>query len=760
MRKEIPKRITSKEDPRNLRQNFTAQQIKEGIIDKFAEQLKIKYKQTYPNIEGPIEVAYRRRQNQTVTIPNPLDGIASGKDAFILNTKKPQYYLRFGFLLSYIKENVLPRVKIGSDHDENPPIFDIDDDTFSNHMFSLPNQISLDPRVCIVRNDSFYVGTSTPTQVYSNLYLFREKDNGTSANENAAYPMNIYLNFNFIIESLATDERGDVNTFEFLKSICDGLNKALGGINNLEPIIDETSNILRIVDTTPIPGYSTNPSQKYILQLYGYNSDFKVKGSSFSTSVNVSYTSNFVRKVDLKTAITPEFATMITVGATAGGYVKGVEATAFSKWNVGLTDRFKDEFEPGNIASVKPVGGVDEAESNYGEKIIIDGVVKRYGLTNFTPGSMELSDDIIEGNISIGTEYFKYLIAKNKNSSGGTIGFIPFKISFTMDGLSGIKIYNKLNVDTRFLPKAYGDNLDLIVTGVSHKLANNDWETDIEATVIPKSSAISTLGISSAFIEQSIENSISPSTNPTLGFSSGPCGTNITKDDWIWPYRAWGWGAGGAAELYNLYFSTGRTRYFSAVKNGFGWQNWPAHHKSPRGYYPDRGGDVSCNGYDAISWYKTFPDKTKHKELAIAFVEVWLPRLRQKLTNGLAKVNGTGKNGSGVSYSKIKVALQKASQLSGIKYELLVVMMMAENGGETCTLKTSQYQGPFQMNKDYYPELPNYRTSITPASGTYKDKSCYDYFISNQNSDGSNDFINFAAQRIAKNYRTFKSYIR
>jgi hypothetical protein len=37
---------------------------------------------------------------------------------------------------------------------------------------------------------------------------------------------------------------------------------------------------------------------------------------------------------------------MITVGATAGGYVKGTEATAFSKWNTGLTDRFKEELLP------------------------------------------------------------------------------------------------------------------------------------------------------------------------------------------------------------------------------------------------------------------------------------------------------------------------------------------------------------------------------------------------------------------------------
>jgi hypothetical protein len=75
-----------------------------------------------------------------------------------------------------------------------------------------------------------------------------------------------------------------------------------------------------------------------------------------------------------------------------------------------------------------------------------------------------------------------------------------------MDGLSGIKIYNKLNVDTRFLPKAYGDNLDLIVTGVSHKLSDNDWETDIEATVIPKSKGGITV-INTQSVQQTVSSS-------------------------------------------------------------------------------------------------------------------------------------------------------------------------------------------------------------------------------------------------------------
>jgi hypothetical protein len=34
-------------------------------------------------------------------------------------------------------------------------IFDIDVDEWRTHMYSLPNQISLDPRVCLVRNLNF-----------------------------------------------------------------------------------------------------------------------------------------------------------------------------------------------------------------------------------------------------------------------------------------------------------------------------------------------------------------------------------------------------------------------------------------------------------------------------------------------------------------------------------------------------------------------------------------------------------------------------
>jgi len=468
---------------------------------RFIEDDTDKDARAYIYITNPTNVNLYAKPSTTpnsitnITIDNPIKD-AEPYDAFKLELKVPQYYIRLNYLLKYIKKNILPRVKLSSTHDDNPPVFDIQIDEAGkkpNIMFAIcDSQISFDPKVCIVRNDKYL----NSLKVANNLNTWTANDDPSwdtnLADKNfSARTMNIYLNFDFIIESLSEDQYGNINMYDFLSNICTGINKALGGVNNLEPVIDENTNILRILDTTPIPGTVRNTSSKhkdYKLQLYGYK--------------NKSAISNFVRKLSLKTAITPEFATMVTVGATAGGYTKGVEATAFSKWNNGLVDRYKTQFTPGNKetaeAAASGSGVEDEAVTNWDNRLVNPPQpINRYGFGSFTEkneedGSTtsgdELKDDIINGNLSVAAEYLKYYMAKESGpSGGGMIGFIPFKMSLTLDGLSGIKIYNKLTVDTSFLPSAYKDKLDLIVTGVTHKVSDQDWVTDIETTVIPNS---------------------------------------------------------------------------------------------------------------------------------------------------------------------------------------------------------------------------------------------------------------------------------
>lgn len=460
-------------------------------FDKFIrdEALK-KYNQIYPshpevignagkyenNSFGPKNARIQWVETTTTTTTsstdNPLKN-APSQVAFKIQCQNPeQFYLKFGYLLQFLKENVIPEINTGG---TNPPIVDLIYSKNSSLMYCLPSSISLDPRVCLVKNTKFIKSDKQPDKVLGELESWTDIDS-SGTNVNLAYAMNIYLNFGFINSCISgnVDEKGNVNIYSFLSSICTGLNKALGGINNLEPIIDESENILKIIDSTPIPGLLSSPS--YFMQLFGYYGN----------------QSNFVRKLDIKTAITPEYATMISIGATAGGYVKGTEATAFARWNEGITDRFRKNLIPSNPVSV-PVGGEDEAQYNYVHDFInwktycygFNGVLKD------TPSELgNLSDDIINKNISIATEYYKYVMSSSKQKQGGGIGFIPFKLSFTMDGLSGIKIYNRIVTNTKFLPKDYGDALSFIVTEISHKIGKHDWETEIQTVSHPNTTPL------------------------------------------------------------------------------------------------------------------------------------------------------------------------------------------------------------------------------------------------------------------------------
>lgn len=369
----------------------------------------------------------------------------------------PGFYWRFESFLNFIKTQLIPK-----NAKTKTPIFDIDTNRWTNRMVYYPNQISFDPRVCVVN------GSMSDYKIFPQLFPWKNENRGY------AWIMNIYISFVKIQECIDSnkDEEGNVALIPFLESICNAINEALGGVNNLEPIMDEGENILRIIDDS----YAKDqPQQPYELELYGY------KGS----------TSNFVRNIDLKTTITPEYATMITVGATAGGYVKGTEATMFSKFNRGLVDRFKEKYIPANSSTAE---NPDEARDEYFQAFFNVGeLALGYKLADISGdvgnSSPQLMDDVINSNKSIATEYYKYLNAKaqeaDKSFAGPTLGFIPFSLGLTMDGISGIKIYNEINVDTRFLPKNYPDNLRFIIKGVNHKLSNQDWETSLETMVIP-----------------------------------------------------------------------------------------------------------------------------------------------------------------------------------------------------------------------------------------------------------------------------------
>jgi len=393
-----------------------------------------------------------------------------------------QYFIRLGTFLEYLEKHVIPKISTGKD--EDPPMLLIDYHPENNICYVIDQSISLDINKTIVRNKGFYIGKDYEN-IYSNLNKFIYSVDGFLYGN----IMNIYLNFARIEELFENvDDQNQVSIFSILKNLATDINESLGNLNNIEPVINKEKNIVTFIDQTSIPGlesisktlegYKEFTTPNTTLEIYGYNN-----------SKPGEVTSNFVRNIGITTEISKEYATMITIGATANGAIPGKASTAFSQWNIDINDRFKTNIIDG------------EAKRNANLKKQNELVLKKYGdmlgrnngilgLDKEGENNFTINDDTISLNKDVASNYYYYAQAETSNqnhdSIESSIGFIPFNLKIEMDGLSGIKIYNKVKVNTSFLPTNYGETLDFIVTGVNHKLSGNEWVTNLDTIATTK----------------------------------------------------------------------------------------------------------------------------------------------------------------------------------------------------------------------------------------------------------------------------------
>ena len=406
---------------------------------------------------------------------------------------KNKYYVRLGYFLEWFQDNVIPKIE-----NTNTPIIKINTNSNNNICYVIDNIIPLDLRKLIFSNKFFIKGippSGSPTPSIDPLFSGLNEFMNKLPSEDLYWGsiMNIYFNHDRLREIFSSSSGKDVTLFEVLKAICGDINECLGNINNIQPTVNE-DNIIILSEQTPIPGIEKIakssginlanyrlPSQEAILEVYGYNK---------SNSNN--QTSNFVTNIGITTQIDKNYATSITIGATSQGSVPGIEATAFSRWNIGLLDRFKNNIvdaTEGTTNSNIPFIDRDTTQDIF---IQYNNTIKEeWSLLGLNGDSDHtFNDDIIKLNKSTAANYYKVaqaIISSNTNSNGtptdyveSSIGFLPFNLKIDMDGISGIKIYNRVKVNTSFLPSNYDKTLDFIITQVNHKLSNNGWITSLE----------------------------------------------------------------------------------------------------------------------------------------------------------------------------------------------------------------------------------------------------------------------------------------
>ncbi len=432
-------------------------------------------------------------------VGTPITGISVGEKTFarlkFQGSATSQYYVKFNRLLAEIQSSYVLRFN-------GDPSLKINYERGKNLIPVNELTISADPRVCIVsRTDTINPQALFPgaTNVDSSFTyeFFKDLDPFLFSSGTTSYYgdlMNVYVNFDFLLEKindLVDEKTNRVSLKQFLNEVLNEISRALGSSNTLEVFVDQENNELKIIDKNPYPYRDT------VLQTVGatvrptttFNvSGFKALSGQDSQGNPITFIGegSMVKQLDFQTTIPPDFATIISIGAAANKKSVGEDTTAFSRLNRGLFTRFAEIVTDGNESSTNPD---DTPDSLIGAS----GTFFQYVVGGGDSSNIVWQPEVWEANKSI-LSNLVYFINKgkaNEYKSNSTVsagsGFIPINVSLTMDGLSGMKIFQKFNLNTEFLPSNYPDAVEILIKGITHTVKNNLWETKIDSVIVGKS---------------------------------------------------------------------------------------------------------------------------------------------------------------------------------------------------------------------------------------------------------------------------------
>lgn len=424
-----------------------------------------------------------------------------------------QFYYKLGTFLKFLQFNsqIFNNNK-GSYKNTSgtpyPPYIDFDINESTNFFYLDNLQFAADPRICIMKKFDSSYNPNIPIDLYPSAEIGYNRDT-------LSYPigllMNVYINFEFILNKLdeLIDDNNKVNYFDFLKAICDGVNESFGFINKLEPFIDADTNTIKIIERRAFPEQDKliqNTTKKKVentpIRLLGVKSNFGLEEGSF------------VRDFSFKTQLDNDIQTTIAIGAQANGATISEDSTAFSKLNEGLIDRVFPEKNTistntqkiGPTTEPSPVAGISSAQSlsefkkaqnnalnspeanklleNFEEAALVydKNIVDTYNIYHWNPDVYDTQKNLIKNLV----QYNNAIEALLNNSISTTLPAIPINLNLTLDGISGMKILQKFEVQSDFLPAGYADNLSYILKNITHKISNNTWTTELETLFVPK----------------------------------------------------------------------------------------------------------------------------------------------------------------------------------------------------------------------------------------------------------------------------------
>ena len=314
--------------------------------------------------------------------------------------------------------------------------------TFDNHI---PHNLS----ICMLPKPQLYKKAGL-YYVYSGLKATNEIIKGEHNDI-----LNILLEVNYVKsvydELLEKGENEEINIYDLVLKILNGIQKSCGQINSFE--IAEQDQIKYIVDRNIVPG---KEDIKKEINLYGKE----------STAVNVT----------LESQIPSSLSSLIAIGASAGGTDLNENIFNFQNYYLGL----KDRIYPTKTVSKSPV--LDEA-AELGKLQLNVNALSRYINTINTQKKVPDTtySDIVTSHQIVTNLFLKDTIIKADTNAPSVI---PVTLSFDILGVSGLKITDIFTLKPGLLPERYDGRVGFVITGIDNKIESDKWYTTVSAQMI------------------------------------------------------------------------------------------------------------------------------------------------------------------------------------------------------------------------------------------------------------------------------------
>ena len=397
-------------------------------------------------------------------------------------------FIKFGYLLQIIEENCNLFSSVG----EGIPLmkFDFsytnmeDDD---NYMAIFPPRSIEQPAFSIPKDVNKSLTNNTGFLVDENPYIGRIG--------------NVMVNLRFAAQSLAEspkDEDGGIAVISYLKTILEGINASMGSINNFMVVNDETSGFIKIYDESPMPDITPIPEKDFaVLNIFGVK---KGPSEDVEKGIGVSYdvsnvTGSFVTNVGLDAEIPQNFSTLVSIGSQINGSNLQGNSYSFSSYNRGLVDRIIPEKKS---TKKKEKGGKQTALDLFKSKIYYGSLgdkISPFASTYLTTDDGNYNGDSYNFDPSVTADFTENYTTYLKLIQGLTAEsnvipkpfFLPFNLNLEMEGLSGMRLFEKFRITDDILPPSYDNNsIDIIVKGINHNIDVQSWKTTVDTISVPR----------------------------------------------------------------------------------------------------------------------------------------------------------------------------------------------------------------------------------------------------------------------------------